>query len=134
MLPEPALALSAFSDASPDAMPTPPILAALRRAGLNVGDLAVSDPERNQWDACGWFYCNVCGCRRKALRFWYAIATGRRNRYADCASHTGSELEGFVLSLAAAVATWRAVARDEAGERDLTQPRHISPLRKEECP
>lgn len=122
MPPESTPALSTFSGAGADPRPAPQIPAAVRRAGLDVGELAISDPERNRWDAFGWFYCNVSCCRRKALRFWREIGTGRRNRYADCGTHTGSELDGFAQNLAAAVATWRAVAQDEADERDLTRP------------
>jgi hypothetical protein len=127
---DPSPALSALSDASADARPAPETLAALARAGLAVGELAVSDPGYNRWDVYGWFYCNTPGCRRRALRFWHEPGIGRRYSYADCGTHDGSELDGFALSLAAAVANWRAVTQAEADERDLTQPYHVSTLQK----
>jgi len=56
-------------------------------AGPDVGELAISDPERNHWDAYSWFCYNVPGCYHKALRIRYEIGTGRRNRHADCGTH-----------------------------------------------
>ena len=122
MPPDIGPALSAVSDASADNRPTAEVLAALHRAGLAVADLAVSDPEYNQWDARGWFYCNAPAYRRRAVRFWHDTGIGRRHRYADCGTHEGSELDGFAQSLAAAVANWHAIAEDESDQRDLTQP------------
>jgi hypothetical protein len=94
----------------------------VRPAGRARGDLAISGPERNRWDACDWFYCDVPGCRRKALGFWRATIAGRHSRHAECGMHTGSEVNGFAHGVAAAVATWRAVAQGEAHERDRTHP------------
>lgn len=116
------LALSAFSDASPEARPGPELLAALLCSGLVLADMAVTDPGRNRWDPCGSFYCNVPGCRGRAIRFWHHVGIGRFHRYADCGVHAGSELDGVALSLAAAVANWRAVAEDEADQRDRDAP------------